>query len=49
LVSSIESSDHWVTGDYETAILPNLGHFPQEEDPDAFNAALIPWLRRVTA
>ena len=49
LVSSIEGSDHWVTGDYETTILPNLGHFPQEEDPDAFNAALIPWLRRVTA
>lgn len=49
LTSSIEGSDHWVTGDYETAILPDLGHFPHEESPDTFDAALLPWLRRVTA
>ena len=49
LVSSISGSGHWVSGDYEQALLPGLGHFPHEESPSAFDAALLPWLRRITA
>lgn len=44
LPSSAESSGEWVTGPYELAIIPSVGHFPHEEDPEAFDALVLPWL-----
>jgi pimeloyl-ACP methyl ester carboxylesterase len=26
-------------------VLPGVGHFAPEEDPDAFNVALLSWLK----
>lgn len=33
-----------VAAPFETHVLPGAGHFPQEETPEAFAAALLPWL-----
>ncbi|MGH3384185.1 MAG: alpha/beta fold hydrolase [Nocardioidaceae bacterium] len=35
-----------VSGPYDTVLLPDVGHFPPEEDPDSFNAVLLDWLTR---
>lgn len=45
LPSSVDGSEDYVRGGYERVDL-DTGHFPHEEAPDAFNAALLEWLRR---
>jgi pimeloyl-ACP methyl ester carboxylesterase len=35
----------YVDGPCHSVELPGTGHFPHEEDPPAFNAALLAWLR----
>lgn len=45
LVSSAQGSSDWVRGPYSLLELPGVGHFPHEEDPATFNAALLSWLR----
>ncbi len=37
-----------VEAPFESHVLRGCGHFPQEEDPDAFNEVLLSWLTRVT-
>jgi pimeloyl-ACP methyl ester carboxylesterase len=44
LPSSARGSGHYVTGPYRYAELPGVGHFPQEERPDALNDTLLEWL-----
>lgn len=39
-----EGSEEWATGDYALALVPGTGHFPHEEDPNAFAEILMPWL-----
>jgi pimeloyl-ACP methyl ester carboxylesterase len=39
-----EGSADWVNGNYEFATIPDVGHFPHEEDPGAFADVLMPWL-----
>lgn len=43
LPGSVDGSEHYVRAPYARVDLP-CGHFPHEEAPDAFAAALIPWL-----
>lgn len=33
-----------VSASFESHVLPDTGHFPHEEDPEAFNAILLRWL-----
>jgi pimeloyl-ACP methyl ester carboxylesterase len=44
LVSSVDGSEDYVRSAYTRVDLPDVGHFPHEEDPAAFDAVLIPWL-----
>ena len=37
-------SGRYVAGPYTWALLARVGHFPHEEAPTAFDAALLPWL-----
>ena len=34
-----------VTGPFRSAEVAGAGHFPHEEQPDAFNTLLLSWLR----
>lgn len=43
LASSLAGSEEYVRADYQRVELPT-GHFPHEEAPEAFNAALLDWL-----
>ena len=43
-VKSSMRSRKWVTGPFEAHVLPRTGHFPHEEDAEAFDAVLLPWL-----
>ncbi len=43
LASSVDGSDRYVRAPY-TRIDLSTGHFPHEEQPELFNAALIEWL-----
>jgi pimeloyl-ACP methyl ester carboxylesterase len=43
LPGSVDGSDAYVRGDYQRIDL-EAGHFPHEESPDAFMAALLDWL-----
>jgi len=45
LVRSAVGSQEWVDGAYSLLELPGVGHFPQEEVPVRFSAALLSWLR----
>jgi pimeloyl-ACP methyl ester carboxylesterase len=49
LPSSVDGSEAYVKATYTRVDLPGVGHFPQEEDPAAFDAVLIPWLVGLTA
>jgi pimeloyl-ACP methyl ester carboxylesterase len=43
LVSTAQGSGRYVAGAYEWRELPRIGHFPQEEAPDAISAAIADW------
>jgi pimeloyl-ACP methyl ester carboxylesterase len=44
LASSARGSSRYVDAPYRWRVLPDVGHFPHEEDPQTFNAELIGWL-----
>lgn len=44
LPRSVNGSEDFVVGPYLRADLPDIGHFPQEEDPGLFADQLLPWL-----
>lgn len=44
LPSSVAGSAEYAGAGYDLAELEDVGHFPHEEDPAAFDAVLIPWL-----
>jgi pimeloyl-ACP methyl ester carboxylesterase len=37
-------SQEWVQAPFDAHVLAHTGHFPHEEDPETFNAVLLPWL-----
>jgi pimeloyl-ACP methyl ester carboxylesterase len=43
LVSTARGSGRYVAGAYEWRELPGIGHFPQEEAPDAVSKAIAAW------
>lgn len=45
LATSLAGSEEYVRADYRHVELPT-GHFPHEEAPEPFNAALLDWLSR---
>lgn len=45
LLRTVRGSDQWVQGAYELLEFPGVGHFPHEESPAQFTAALLAWLR----
>ncbi len=44
LPTSVDGSEAYVAATFTRVDLDGVGHFPQEEDPAAFDAALLPWL-----
>ncbi len=48
LPRSIDGSEAFVTGDYQRRDLPDVGHFPHEEDPQGFADIVLPWLAAVS-
>jgi pimeloyl-ACP methyl ester carboxylesterase len=44
LLSSALGSGEHVGGPYAMRAIEGVGHFPHEEAPDAFDAALLPWI-----
>jgi len=44
LPRSVEGSAAYAGAGYDRADLPDVGHFPHEESPQAFDAVLLPWL-----
>ena len=49
LVETARASQVHVAGPYRLSVLPGVGHFPQEEQPDAVTETLTSWLADVTA
>lgn len=47
LPSSVDGSEAYAALSYERVDLPDVGHFPHEEDPAAFDAVLMPWLEKL--
>ena len=45
LPATARGSDRYVAGAYEWRELPGVGHFPQEEAPDAVSRAVVDWVR----
>lgn len=43
-LGSTDSSRTRVSGAYAAVAIPDVGHFPHEEDPASFNAVLLDWL-----
>jgi pimeloyl-ACP methyl ester carboxylesterase len=43
-VDVVERSRAHVTGSFASSVLGGLGHFPHEEDPQAFADVLLPWV-----
>ena len=43
----IDRSERHVRGDYRRERIGRAGHFPHEEQPDAFNRVLLDWLARM--
>lgn len=41
---SAMGSGRWVESDYRWALMPDVGHFPHEEDPATFSRLLLEWL-----
>lgn len=48
LPRSIDGSEDFVRGGYQRHDMPDVGHFPHEEDPDGFAGVLLPWLHSVS-
>jgi len=46
LPSTAQGSERHVAGEYQWRALDNVGHFPQDEAPQAVATELIDWLRR---
>ncbi len=46
--SALERTRAHVVGELTEHRLPEAGHFPHEEQPEAFDAVLLPWLAQVT-
>ncbi|MGH8970272.1 MAG: alpha/beta fold hydrolase [Actinomycetes bacterium] len=44
LASSAAGSGRYVAAPYRWRLLPEVGHFPHEETPEAFNQELLGWL-----
>jgi len=44
LLSSVDGSEDYAVGGYTRVDLEGVGHYPHEEDPEAFDAVLLPWL-----
>ncbi|MBI1378822.1 MAG: alpha/beta fold hydrolase [Frankiales bacterium] len=44
LARSVDGSESYAGGAYTRVDLEGVGHFPQEEAPQALDAALLPWL-----
>jgi pimeloyl-ACP methyl ester carboxylesterase len=44
LLASVDGSEAYAGAGYTRVELDGVGHFPHEEDPDAFDAVLLPWL-----
>ena len=47
LPRTVDGSQDYVTGEYRRHDLPNIGHFPHEEDPAGFADLLLSWLVEV--
>jgi pimeloyl-ACP methyl ester carboxylesterase len=45
LPSSAEASEQYVAAPYRLDVLPDVGHYPHQEDPATTNAALLDWLQ----
>jgi pimeloyl-ACP methyl ester carboxylesterase len=43
-VRGAQGSDRYVEADYRLHVMPEVGHFPHEEDPDTFTRVLLEWL-----
>jgi pimeloyl-ACP methyl ester carboxylesterase len=44
LPGSVDGSEDFVVGDYRREDIEGIGHFPHEEDPEAFAGLVAPWL-----
>jgi pimeloyl-ACP methyl ester carboxylesterase len=44
LLESVDGSEAYAGVGYTRVDLPGVGHFPHEENPAAFDAALLPWI-----
>jgi pimeloyl-ACP methyl ester carboxylesterase len=42
--TAVAAAARYVTGPLDNAVIEGAGHFPHEEAPDAFTAALLEWL-----
>ena len=49
LLSTARGSGEWIDADFDFSVMGGAGHFPHEEDPDAFADLLLPWLSRHAA
>jgi pimeloyl-ACP methyl ester carboxylesterase len=48
LLTSVDGSEAYAGAGYTRVDLDGVGHFPHEEDPEQFDAALLPWLEQIT-
>jgi len=46
LPSTAQGSGRYATAEYEWRLLPDVGHFPHEEAPDAVTGEIVRWAKR---